>query len=307
MGVDATGRAKYRKGELRLILGLPEPWSEAQRSDFLKAVEGLSRDVGVAPGDVHIQSALLATWNPSDGTPNGSLDSAAIEKLIVKFGVDEPRMRIEAFERGYEMGRRHGVEDAAGKALAFVESLHKSALEPTTTVANYDVDLPTARNIIDVQLPEFNLAPLSEAELSDETPSVSDFEHHIQTCLQCGEPLDVCNEQGCGGKVKPGFRWPLRETSPSEALADAAEPDLLAAERSPGRPLEETMKDLPCANDGCMVRHTLETPHVWGMDEADDLVEQGILCDDVSCLDFHYVNDGSPHDFKGSLDSGKAR
>lgn len=305
MGVDATGRAKYRKGELRLILGLPEPWSEAQRSDFLKAVEGLSRDVGVAPGDVHIQSALLATWNPSDGTPDGSLDSAAIEKLIVKFGVDEPRMRIEAFEKGYAIGMKHGAEIERGRIQRAIDEGYQVNVTTPATVVGSDIDLPTARQIVDVQLPEFNLAPLSEAELSDETP------HHGHTCMQCGEPLDVCNERGCGGKVKPGFRWPL----PSEVLADAADPDLrpcdppsdLPPRHVLNRPLEETMKDLRCTNDECMVRHTLETPHVWGMDEADDLVEQGLLCGDASCVDFHYANDGSPHDFHGSLDSGKAR
>lgn len=105
MGVDPTPRAKYRRGELRLVLGLPEPWTEAQRDDFLKAVEGISAVAGVAAGDVSVQSALLTSWNPSDEQPAGVITSADVEKLIIKFGLDEPRLRKEVADEAYRSGR----------------------------------------------------------------------------------------------------------------------------------------------------------------------------------------------------------
>lgn len=295
MGVDTTGRAKYRKGELRLVLGLPEPWTETQRDDFMKAVEALTRDVGVAPGDVHIQSALLTSWNPSDEIPAGVVTSADIEKLIIKFGVDQPRLQLEAWEKGYALGKLHGAEARAKAAAALAEQ------EQT-------VQLPIVVPYASSSAPYFNLAPLTEAERARESAAQIRLTH---TCTECGETLDVCDAKGCGGAKHAGFRYGPRTAA--EEFATAADPllvdphaDEAAAGSYPAASLEwpaATEADEPgtpstCIESRCLIRHSTETSHVWGYEGEegiDQLQKAGKLCNDSGCADYHYLNDGSAH------------
>jgi hypothetical protein len=311
MGVDATGRAKYRKGELRLVLGLPEPWSEPQRDDFLKAVEALSRNVGVAPGDVHIQSALLTSWNPSDEQPDGVVTSADVEKLIIKFGLDEPRMRIESFEKGYALGKTQGAEIERERIQRALDDGYGQDTSATKTVVGADIRLPDSKKIVDVQLPEFNLAPLTDEEVDGLLfpPTEVDLQPApagaiVHTCTNCAKTLDVCNKEGCGGKVAPGFRWRLATTKAQE-FATAADPALKpvptvqpANPHGPGSP--DASEPEMCANDQCLIRHSISTQHVWGIDEIDQLRASGVLCDDGMCYDFHYTDDGSVHKFSSA-------
>lgn len=275
MGVDPTPRAKYRRGELRLVLGLPEPWTEAQRDDFLKAVEGISAVAGVAAGDVSVQSALLTSWNPSDEQPAGVITSADVEKLIIKFGLDEPRLRKEVADEAYRSGRiscERGHDDV--KAAYFksgYDAGKREVIEELQAISHRLSPKPVAHPVVPVapvyafgphsgkiDRVAFNLGPLTSAELAD--------------------------------VAEPALSRPIEE-------------DPTANPHGPGSPEADTgrYRASPnaeaCSRADCLIRHTVDTAHVWGVDEIDALGAEGKLCDLETCFDFHYVNDGSPHRF----------
>jgi hypothetical protein len=332
---EGEGRASFRRGEVRLVLGMPEPWSESDRAAFLSAIEGIS--VGVdgalfAPGNVHVQAAFLVTWNGSDPKPGAQIDSTQIEKLVIKYGLTEPALRRAEYQKGFVEGDRQGHYEGYQKGKADCEATHdgiRSAYHHSGYNAGLvDAHDPSLDAGIRPPLPTFDLSPLPELE---------------HTCLNCLQTLQDCDRQGCGGAKEPGFRFGPRDPqettqrvlrpavrpdpllpdhvkqnfatnvpadTAAEAFTAAVLPDALlydptANPHGPGSPESNgSMRaawDLAygdsedCEDNDCLLRHDLATDHIRTQGELEGAQSAGIVCNEEDCSDFHYLNDGSEH------------
>jgi hypothetical protein len=292
----SIGRANYRRGELRLILSMPEPWSETDRAKFLRAIESVANGdesvAGMAPGNVTVNAAFLATWGaPPAITEAGSIDADHIDKLIVKFGVDEPRLRADAREQGFSEGYVKGL-------LAGAEHPNQvDALAEQPSVRTYSDS--RMRAAVPIVAPYFNLSPLPPEE----------------NCSTCGALLSECDRYGCGGAKPSGFRYGPRAPQEPNATAMGATGDphgarspeavessgfhsvesLDFAPDAPETNWEASQARVDCLDDTCLIRHTRHTPHVWVGEDLDKLIDAGKICNSDNCIDFHYLNDGSSH------------
>lgn len=299
-------RAQYRRGELRLILSTPEPWTEYDRAKFLKAIEEATLR---GPGQVSVSSAFISTWNPSDQKPNGVVDADQMDKLIIKFGsVDR---LAEEYQRGLKDGSEKGWQAGREEAL-------RHGSPATTHVENPEFMNYVSRPVQTVELPLFNLGPLSPEESAAPYGGAPMLDHE---CLQCGKPLSVCDSEGCGGAKPSGFRFgPRPAETPAEALATVADPSLLPPSvkelteppalstdygRGPYGAGVDTLGNYPatsldfaesCERDDCLMIHEENlTPCIFDNEELDAEISKGNVCDDDDCFYFHYSRDGSSH------------
>lgn len=231
MGVDPGPRAKYRRGELRMVLGLPEPWTEAQRADFIRTIEILAGHADVGPfagldvttGDVEVQGMTLITWVPGvDQQPQQVLTPAGLDIMVLRYGLRESQARMEAveaakkesFNLGYAVGMEQGQREARQAMVEQMKRTFEIFSPPQPPVP----DLPTtpslnavhnhsaqAYDMAHLKVPSFELGPLEEDEPEPPKRAWS------ETCVNCGEVMTQCNRNGCGGHKAPGFRWPLDE------------------------------------------------------------------------------------------------
>jgi hypothetical protein len=166
----------YRHGEVRLVIGLPEPWPESARADFiaaLEAVTGLSdvgpfAGIGVGPGDVRMLGMTLVTWQPGvDETPADVVTPEGLDVMVLRYGLAEPESRrraaAEGFETGYRMGFVAGVRDIADRVQAAVRA--PGSMKPPARP-----ERATARGVnllrqTPTEAPHFDLSPLSPSEV----------------------------------------------------------------------------------------------------------------------------------------------